>query len=555
MILVKGIGNIPIIFTKTNRKIILKNVLFVPELEVNLLSLYNIINKGYLISFKSNNIIIRNRNNDIIAEGYYYNKLATFNTISTLNYNIEVINNTSYKLDIVTFHKRLGHINKDYLYKLASNLNINLDTNNSNLLDNCITCLKAKFTKKVNKSPITTKVDNFGDLIYIDIGGPISPITNRGYKYYITFLDYKSKYLEIDLLKSRKDTLVPIKNYINRVKIQDNTSIKLLQADNEFNTNSINEFTKELGIIFRFSSPYNPELKGGGERINRTLFNKVRALLIQANLPNKYWAEALISSVYLYNRTPNSSINFITPYKSKYNIKPNINNIRIWGSLVYKLEPKELLKNSKLDSRVTPYYLIGYISNNLYKLLNPKTSKVIIARDIKILEDNYYKDNYNNQDLIEDTIAESIENPNNIENTSNKINTSNNRINNKDLIRRNPKVIINRKLEPIPIINSSIIEEINPLTSNNNKENYNNLLLETLLYTSKEGDPLNYKEVLLDKDKDNWLKAMQIEYNQLIKNNTWKLVPKPLNYPIIKGRWVLNKKYNLEDNIPIYKAR
>ena len=45
---------------------------------------------------------------------------------------------------------------------------------------------------------------------------------------------------------------------------------------------------------------------------------------------------------------------------------------------------------------------------------------------------------------------------------------------------------------------------------------------------------------------------------QLNKNNTWTLVPKPNNLnnkDIIKGRWVLNKKFINNNKEPIYKAR
>ena len=96
-----------------------------------------------------------------------------------------------------------------------------------------------------------------------------------------------------------------------------------------------------------------------------------------------------MSAVYLYNRTPNSSINFKTPYKAKYKAKLNIANIKIQGSLSYKKEPKEFLY--KLDARSKLYYLIGYISNNLYYLLDIKSYKVTLVRDIKVLEGTYYR--------------------------------------------------------------------------------------------------------------------------------------------------------------------
>ena len=48
---------------------------------------------------------------------------------------------------------------------------------------------------------------------------------------------------------------------------------------------------------------------------------------------------------------------------------------------------------------------------------------------------------------------------------------------------------------------------------------------------------------------------MQLEVNDLLKSNTWTILPKPNRASIIKGRWVLNKQYNLDNSIKKYKAR
>ena len=48
---------------------------------------------------------------------------------------------------------------------------------------------------------------------------------------------------------------------------------------------------------------------------------------------------------------------------------------------------------------------------------------------------------------------------------------------------------------------------------------------------------------------------MQIEVDNLIKSNTQDIIIKPKNIPIIKGRQVLSKKYNLDNIIRKFKAR
>jgi hypothetical protein len=533
----KAKGNVAIIFASTKTPVVLKDVLLVPEMQVNLLSVCQAINRGAEFKFTKKECRAY-KNNKILAIGHYTRNIATFTTYSNRDKSVEVYNTSTKTLDNTTLlHKRLGHISNNSLNKLLANtegLDFKIDTSKD--FTNCIVCLKSKQTSTISRDSITTKVDNFGDLVYIDLGGPIKPITNRGYRYYITFLDYKTKYLEIELLKNRAELIQPIKEFINRVEVQDDKRLKLIQADNELNTKDLLDLAKDKGFIFRFTPPFNPEAKGGVERINRTLFNKVRALLFESKLPKRLWAEALMSAVYLYNRTPNSSIDFKTPYEAKYKAKPNIANIKIWGSLSYKKEPKEFLH--KLDARSKPYYLIGYTSNNLYRLLDLKSYKVTLARDVKVLEGTYYRPS---KDLSQEDLE--------IEDESSKVvleaATDKQYSSNKKAIKTHPKVVINNKKD-------REISKLRESTLNASIASSN--IIEEVYYTSKIEDcPKNYKEVLKHKEKENYLAAMQLEIDQLHNNNTWSLVPRPSNHPVLKGRWVLNKKY--QENSQIYKAR
>jgi hypothetical protein len=66
-----------------------------------------------------------------------------------------------------------------------------------------------------------------------------------------------------------------------------------------------------------------------------------------------------MTAIYIYNRTPHSVIRFKTLYEAKYGHKPDISNIRIWGSKAYK---KEVIWR-KLDPKASEYTLVKYGSN------------------------------------------------------------------------------------------------------------------------------------------------------------------------------------------------
>jgi hypothetical protein len=458
-IIATGIGNIDIYLENT--LVTITNVLFIPEFNVNLLSVSLITAKGYTLSFTKNKCIVYTPSKDILAKGYNYKGTTTIKAFS--KFSKKIINSTveedSNSLDLVDpnleesidnnlkvidldpsssrssfldtssntstnnnstiessstidvdnnlesiveptkdpvtsstkeilkynnnsvelIHNRLGHPNLQAIKSLENNttgFNINpKDYNNAKVsLNNCTTCIQAKLTKSISKKP-STKVDNYLDLIYLDIGRPITPKTFRGFKYYIAFKDSYSKYLEVKLLKSRENIVNTIKDTMEMLELEaynnsPNSSItnsnfnsnrlKSIQFDNEFTSKELTSYLNSKGIKIRLTSPYSSKRNGAVEIINRTLLNKVRALLINSNLPKELWGEAILASTYYYNRTPNSSIDFKTPYYLKYLKLPNISNIKIFRSLTYYKEP--LVK--KLDSRSTPYYLIGYRGDN-----------------------------------------------------------------------------------------------------------------------------------------------------------------------------------------------
>jgi hypothetical protein len=383
-----------------------------------------------------------------------------------------------------------------------------LNSSNSNInLENYIICIQSKLTKNISKAP-STKVNNYLDLLYIDIGGPIKPLTYKGYKYYITFKDSATKYLEVELLKSRKNIVEVIKKVITRVELQskDSNKVKSLQLDNEFKSKDLTNYLVSKGIITRFSAPYTSEQNGAAEIVNRILFNKVRALLINSNLPKKLWGEAILSATYLYNRTPSSTIKYKTPFELVYKEQPNLEHIKIWGSLVLNKKPNQFI--SKLDAKSYSYYLIGYNSNQ-YKLFNPLTNKIVYSRDYKVLEGYYYNPSNPLKSIFKEIDYKDITN--------------------KELVISNKS---NRAKRPIIIEDSELDELQDPrfnTTSINNTINinksllYNNLLFYNILYTSKTLlEPKSYKEVLLleNKDKNNYLKAIELEIDNLIKNNT-----------------------------------
>jgi len=130
---------------------------------------------------------------------------------------------------------------------------------------------------------------------------------------------------------------------------------------------------------------YAPEQNGTAKRKNRYLLEMARCMLIDANLPNKYWGEAVCTANYLQNRLYTKATG-MTPFERWHKRKPSLQHIHVFGSKAYAHVPKELRR--KLDEKAKELVFVGYAEDAKgYRLLDKSTDKVIVSRDVNFLED------------------------------------------------------------------------------------------------------------------------------------------------------------------------
>ncbi|KAK1609824.1 hypothetical protein QYE76_033497 [Lolium multiflorum] len=87
---------------------------------------------------------------------------------------------------------------------------------------------------------------------------------------------------------------------------------------------------------------------------------------------------------------------------------------------------------------------------------------------------------------------------------------------------------------------------------NTTLERHRRLIQRFWVFTRSTGEPGNLSEALND---SNWRRAMEEEYNTLIENKTWHLVPPSKNKNLIDCKWVYRIKRRADGTIDRYKAR
>ena len=93
--------------------------------------------------------------------------------------------------------------------------------------------------------------------------------------------------------------------------------IKAHQSDNggEYTSNEFKQYLFDQEIAQRFSRPFSPESMGVADRLNQQLLATTRCMLIQAQMPGKFRAEAVSTAGYVKNRCASSTLGGKAPYE------------------------------------------------------------------------------------------------------------------------------------------------------------------------------------------------------------------------------------------------
>jgi hypothetical protein len=108
--------------------------------------------------------------------------------------------------------------------------------------------------------------------------------------------------------------------------------------------NKFRTWLTELRILHELSCSYTPEQNGLAENTNRILAHRTRAILHEANLPTRYWEDAMQYVSYLKKRSPTAKLKDKTPYEALHRTKPSLALARVFGCMAQVFIPKKLRK-------------------------------------------------------------------------------------------------------------------------------------------------------------------------------------------------------------------
>lgn len=524
------------------------NVLIVPEICANLLSVSALVRKGLRLVFDSQGCaVIEEKSGKIIANASEMNGLYRLDAKTRVSANsllVPKINSVE-----MLWHRRLGHAGVDTIRRISGDILIN----NGNLkLPQCEICVLGKHARQPFQRSIT-KSSSVLEIIHTDVCGPMQTRSIQSSRYFLTFIDDYSRKVVVYGMAKKSMVLEIFKEFKLKAEQQTGKLIKILRSDNgtEYCNGAMSEFLRSSGIIHQTTVPYTPEQNGVAERMNRTLVEKARCMLFDAKLPTKFWGEAVVTAAYLVNRIPRRECNK-SPEELWSGKKPDLSNLRIFGCKAMIHIPS--VKRNKFDPTSKTCTFIGYCTTTKgYRFYDQQSNKICISRDVKFFEDSFLNDhaelynfNFNgNQNEVEEYSHEANTSSGSTlpthHDVSNVSETEPDNPNDPDYLPESPIDI------PAPI---------SPWKSNRVRKTVDRYVSNAVEVKEKTlPDPVTISEALSGRNAERWREAMNSELASLKENRTWSLVDLPAGRKAINNKWVYKTKIGENGQINRFKAR
>ncbi|KAM1936926.1 hypothetical protein ACFX15_014142 [Malus domestica] len=351
---VEGKGNIKII-QNDGREEYISDTYYIPGMKSNILSIGQLLQKGYVIHMENMLLTLRNARRKLIARVQMSkNRMFPLKLNTKIgSCNIGVMEDESWK-----WHLRFGHLHFNGLKLLSSGEMVRglpqIEATHQ-VCEGCVFGKQARLSFPVGdtwraKAPL--------QLVHTDICGPLDPMSYGGNRYFITFIDDFSRKTWVYFLKEKSTALKVFKEFKALTEAESNHKLVAMRSDRggEYTSNAFKAYCKEQGIRHQLTADYTPQQNGIAKRKNRTILDMTR----------------------------------MTPQEAWSGYKPNVAHLRVFGCVAYAQVPKA--KRRKLDDRGEQCVFVGYSEESkAYKLYNPLIGKLVVSRDVIFSEEDAWK--------------------------------------------------------------------------------------------------------------------------------------------------------------------
>ena len=200
-----GVRTVPLIshVSGTTYEIILSNVLLIPEFQISLISVNCLSSAGLSTTFPAGSkkcYIQKDQNTTLFT----IQKNGLYHARVTPNNQKEAIHAT---VDINLLHWCMGHVSPNWIQQMVKSGQLpGIDTL-SGTPTFCEACTLGKMKKlpfELQDGPHTTRPL---EMVHMDVGGPITPKSREGYRYWIVIVDNFTHFPWVYFMKHKSEAL------------------------------------------------------------------------------------------------------------------------------------------------------------------------------------------------------------------------------------------------------------------------------------------------------------------------------------------------------------
>jgi len=210
--------------------------------------------------------------------------------------------------------------------------------------DHCIVCI-------IGKSPQHSythhghRASQIGELLHMDLCGPYPTQGPHGENHFLVILDDFSNMGFTFCLRRKNDAFSHYERTEAFIEHSTGCKVKAIRVDGalELTAGKMGIHLVSHGIAIQKTTPYAHPQAGKIERYVRTIEEGGQTLLAASSLPMSFWCDAVLTSQYLHNRLPTSTLaTNITPFEVFTSSKPDVSHFCVWGCQCFVAIPNEL---------------------------------------------------------------------------------------------------------------------------------------------------------------------------------------------------------------------
>ncbi|CAI7848303.1 unnamed protein product [Closterium sp. NIES-53] len=430
----------------------------------------------------------------------------------------------------------------------------------------------------------------------------------NGERYVITFTDASTRYVWTGNMTNRFLAFTAFRTWLPLAERESDTKLKAFQCDGagEYRSTEFTTYLQERGIRRLFSLPHAHQQSGVAERLNRTLQEKMRALLAQAQLGPLYWPFAMDHATLLHNLLSSSSLpNNASPHLLWTGKLGTTKLLRVFWCVVQYRPPTAPL--GKFDQRAKWGLHLG-IEKQYYawRIMDYRSRLLVPARDC-IFYENLTLPVFEQHLTSQQNPASLFHGVRSFANADVELAASEEPDSDgareaapdppvpvtssgipefipladaapEDVREVHHTYLVDEQRQPMPVVSDSSIrvnlDEIGGVSGDQNDSvNFAGRtddnphyqtglqilgLAAAVQYSSTmNSEPKTARQVLSGPHREKWREAMDRELAALEKRGAWDLIPieKTVNKNILTGKWVFRVKTKADGTYEKHKAR